>query len=229
MSTAAHFKRVNKESTAGLITRQLRDGIMFGSLSPGSQLSEAALAEQFGVSRGPLREAMQRLVQEGLLRAEPNRGLFVMELDDEGVRDLYDARAAIETAAGRQIIKRDDKAAVARLRGIYDQLQKAAEAADLEALSNADLEFHTALVACSRSTRLQRMHRTLMVETRMCLTALEGTYRNPEDQVAEHRRIGEAIAAGDCEELVEAVEAHMQEALDRLTSSSSSPVMPASA
>ena len=218
MSTAAPFKRVNRESTAGLITRQLREAITFGSLAPGTQLSEAALAKQFGVSRGPLREAMQRLVQEGLLRSEPNRGLFVAELDEGGIRDLYAARAAIETAAGRQIIKNADNDAVARLRNVYHQMQSAAAAGDLESLSDFDLDFHTVLVASSNSRRLQRMHQTLMVETRMCLTALQGKYQDPEDQVAEHRRIAEAIAAGDAEELGEAVEAHIQEALDRLVS-----------
>ena len=99
------------------------------------------------------------------------------------------------------------------------KMQTAAEAQDLEALSDTDLEFHTARGRrVSHSPRLQRMHRTLMVETRMCLTALQGTYQVPEDQVAEHRRIGEAIAARDTEGLVSAVEAHMEEALDRLVS-----------
>lgn len=219
MPPAASFKRVNRESTAGLITRQLREGIMYGSLAPGDQLSESALAKQFGVSRGPLREAMQRLVQEGLLRSEPNRGLFVTELDEAGIEDLYAARAAIETAAGRQIIRHADRKAVERLRGICATMQTVAKAGDLKALSDADLDFHTTLVAGSGSRRLQRMHQTLMVETRMCLTALQGTYQDPEDQVAEHRRIGEAIAAGDPDELGEAVEAHIREALDRLVSS----------
>lgn len=216
MSAAEPFKRVHRESTAGLITRQLREGIMYGHIAPGSQLSEAALASQFGVSRGPLREAMQRLVQEGLVRAEPNRGLFVKELDPEEIRDLYVARIAIESAAGRAIIKNDDGEAVAALRDAYDAMQAAAEAGDLDKLSDADLHFHEMLVGAAGSPRLQRMHETLMVETRMCLTALQGTYQDPEDQVAEHRRIAEAIAAGDAAELVEAIESHMEEALDRL-------------
>lgn len=218
MSSAQPFSRVNRESTAGLITRQLREGIMYGSLTPGSQLSESALAQQFGVSRGPLREAMQRLVQEGLVRSEPNRGLFVKTLDAEGIRDLYVARIAVETAAGRQIIKNKDADAVAQLRVTYEQMQQAAERGSLTELSDADLEFHALLVSASGSPRLQQMHQTLMVETRMCLTALQGTYRDPEDQVAEHRSIAEAIAAGDSHALVEAVETHMHEALDRLIS-----------
>lgn len=216
MSSSQQFKRVNRESTAGLITRQLREAIMYGRLSPGAQLSEATLAAEFGVSRGPLREATQRLVQEGLVRAEPNRGLFVKELDDHGIRDLYAARIAIETAAGRTIIRQHRQEAVQALRAAYQTMQSAAEKGVLSELSDADLHFHEVLVSSAGSPRLQRMHQTLMVETRMCLTALQGTYRDPEDQVAEHRRIAEAIASGDAEALAEAVEEHMQEALDRL-------------
>lgn len=216
MSSPQPFTRVNRESTAGLITRQLREAIMYGRLAPGTQLSEAALAAQFGVSRGPLREAMQRLVQEGLVRAEPNRGLFVKELNDQEIADLYTARIAIETAAGRKIIREQRTGAVTALRSANEAMQAAAEKGDLEELSDADLHFHEVLVSGADSPRLQRMHQTLMVETRMCLTALEGTYRDPEDQVTEHRRIAEAIASSDAEGLVEAVESHMQEALDRL-------------
>lgn len=216
MSSPQSFKRVNRESTAGLITRQLREAIMYGRLSPGAQLSEANLAAEFGVSRGPLREATQRLVQEGLVRAEPNRGLFVKELDEHEIRDLYAARIAIETAAGRTIIRQHRQTAIAQLRDAYQTMQQAAEDGTLDRLSDADLHFHEVLVDSAGSARLQRMHQTLMVETRMCLTALQGTYRDPEDQVAEHRRIAEAIAAGDSAGLVDAIEEHMQEALDRL-------------
>ena len=72
-----------------------------------------------GSAGGRCVRLMQRLVQEGLLRAEPNRGLFVKELDEAGIRDLYVARTAIETAAGRLIITSDDRTAVSRLRTIY--------------------------------------------------------------------------------------------------------------
>lgn len=216
MTSPQPFTRVNRESTAGLITRQLREAIMYGRIAPGAQLSEAALAAQFGVSRGPLREATQRLVQEGLVNAEPHRGLFVKVLNDAEISDLYTARIAIETAAGRKIIREQHKEAQTALRAANEAMQAAAEKGDLEELSDADLHFHEVLVSSAGSPRLRRMHQTLMVETRMCLTALEGTYRNPQDQVAEHRRIAEAIAASDAEGLVEAVESHMQEALDRL-------------
>lgn len=210
------FTRVNRESTASLITRQLREGIMYGHLTPGTQLSEARLSAEFGVSRGPLREAMQRLVQEGLVRSEPNRGLFVKELDAAEVRDLYVARSAVESAAALLIIREQIPGAVDRLRTACEAMRPAVADGDLSALSDADFDFHVTLVAASGSPRLRRMHETLMVETRMCLTALQGTYGDPDDQAGEHRRIAEAVAAGDEAAVLREIDDHMHQALERL-------------
>ena len=77
MSELGELEPVARQSTAELIADQMRSAIMYGVFAPGTQLGEAELAARFGVSRGPLREAMQRLVQEGLLRGERHRGLFV--------------------------------------------------------------------------------------------------------------------------------------------------------
>ena len=88
---------------ASMVTERLRDSIVNGTLEPGSQLSEVELAHSFGVSRGPVREAIQRLVQEGLLRSEPHRGVFVPVLTDADVADVYLARAALESAALRRL------------------------------------------------------------------------------------------------------------------------------
>ncbi|MDQ3150864.1 MAG: GntR family transcriptional regulator, partial [Actinomycetota bacterium] len=85
---------VSRESTAAIIAERLRDAIMRGVFPPGTQLGEVDLAGRLGVSRGPLREAMQRLVQEGLLRGERHRGLFVIDLGLADVRDVYAARLA---------------------------------------------------------------------------------------------------------------------------------------
>ncbi|MGH3966570.1 MAG: GntR family transcriptional regulator, partial [Mycobacterium sp.] len=74
VSEPAAFAPLHRQSTAELIADRLREAIMRGQLAPGQQLGEASLAAQFAVSRGPLREAMQRLVAEGLLRSERHRG-----------------------------------------------------------------------------------------------------------------------------------------------------------
>ncbi|MGH3907255.1 MAG: GntR family transcriptional regulator, partial [Pseudonocardiaceae bacterium] len=95
---------VSRRSTAAIIADRLRDAITRGAFPPGAQLGEVELAGWLGVSRGPLREAMQRLVQEGLLRGERHRGLFVVELGIEDVRDIYAARLAVEQAAARMVL-----------------------------------------------------------------------------------------------------------------------------
>ncbi len=124
---------------------------MHGVLAPGSQLGEVELAARFGVSRGPPREAMQRLVQEGLLRSEHNRGLFVIALAPDDVRDVYTARAAVERAAVALILWGDRSAAATHLEAVHADMVVAAELNDRAALSDADLRFHEALVGLSGS------------------------------------------------------------------------------
>ena len=102
---------IPRATFASIVTERLRASIINGSLKPGSQLSEVELATSFGVSRGPVREALQRLVQEGLLHSEPHRGVFVPVLTDQDVHDIYLAREALESAAVRSIISSGTTAA----------------------------------------------------------------------------------------------------------------------
>ncbi|RSN44617.1 GntR family transcriptional regulator [Amycolatopsis sp. WAC 04197] len=207
---------VSRESTAGIIARQLRDAIMTGALPPGTQLGETDLASRFQVSRGPLREAMQHLVSEGLLRSERHRGLFVIDLEPGDVYDIYSARSAIERAAMLRALRGDRERVATELEESVRAMATAADDDDPTALSWADLRFHEALIAASGSKRLVRMARTLLIETRMCLTALQGTYQRVEERVTEHTRIIEALRAGDEETALSLLEAHMEDAVQRL-------------
>jgi DNA-binding GntR family transcriptional regulator len=216
MSELGELEPVARQSTAELIADQLRSAIMYGVFAPGAQLGEAELAARFEVSRGPLREAMQRLVQEGLLRGERHRGLFVIDLDTQDVRDIYLARLAIERSACERIMHGNRGEAVARLAEALDDLVTAAESRDRNAMSDADQAFHLALVSCSGNSRLERMAQTLLVETRMCLAALQEHYPEPTDLVTEHRKLVDAITDGDEERLVHLIEAHMHDSIERL-------------
>ncbi|WP_116042406.1 GntR family transcriptional regulator [Amycolatopsis palatopharyngis] len=212
----ADIEPVSRESTAAIIARQLRDAIMNGSLPPGTQLGETELAARFQVSRGPLREAMQRLVSEGLLRSERHRGLFVIDLEPSDVYDIYVARSAIERAAAILILRGDREAAAAVLDESVRDMATAADDDDPTALSEADLRFHEALISASGSRRLVRMARTLLIETRMCLSLLQQTYQRVEERVNEHNRIIEAIREGDQDTVLALLEAHMEDAVQRL-------------
>ncbi|MET8997893.1 GntR family transcriptional regulator [Amycolatopsis sp. Hca4] len=208
---------VSRESTAAVIARQLRDAIMTGALPPGTQLGETELAARFQVSRGPLREAMQHLVSEGLLRSERHRGLFVIDLEPGDVYDIYAARSAIERAAMVRALRGGDRDRIADvLEQTVAEMATAASEDDPTALSTADLKFHEALINASGSKRLVRMARTLLIETRMCLTALQSTYQRVEERVEEHTKLIQALRDGDEETALTLLEAHMEDAVQRL-------------
>jgi DNA-binding GntR family transcriptional regulator len=197
-----------------MVGERIRSNIIDGTLAPGSQLNEVELASSFGVSRGPVREALQRLIQEGLLRSEPHRGVFVPVMADEDIDDVYLARAALETAAVQRIAQLGRSAsAYQALDSRVRAMRKAAEAGKWGALADRDLDFHAELVSAASSPRLQRMFTTVLSETRLCLSALTGTYAGREDLVEEHQQISELIRDEDSEGAIAALKAGFDEAV----------------
>lgn len=211
------FEPVNQQSTAEMIADRLREALVRGQLSPGEQLGEAELAAQFGVSRGPVREATQRLVSEGLLHSIRHRGIFVIELSPADVIDIYQARIAVEGGALSLIMDGRRDLAAAALSPSVRAMTERAKAADAIGVSNADQEFHTQLISASGSPRLVRAARTLLIETRMCLGALQTTYPDLQEQVQEHIELRDAIAAGPPETAHEMLRTHLTDAVERLS------------
>lgn len=208
---------IPRATFASLVTDQLRDSIINRSLEPGEQLSEVGLAQRFGVSRGPVREALQRLIQEGLLRSEAHRGVTVPVLTDDDVLDIYLAREALESAAVRHIIASSRSTACHEaLHQHVTAMEKAEATGDWDAVGKADAEFHTALVEATGSQRLQRMFSTVISETRLCLGVLTGAEAR-EALVAEHRQISNWIREGDTDRALTALKRHFDDAVATLT------------
>lgn len=208
---------VNWETTASIIAGQIRARIMDGTFSPGSQIGEAQLAARLNVSRGPVREALQRLIQEGLLVSRRNRGVCVISLDEEDIRDVYLARKVIEQESATILMRREDEAAIGQLGETVDRMSAAAEKHEWPELADSDLEFHETLVRSSRSKRLQRMFGTLLAEARICLSTLESAYPVHQRLVREHKEILSAIRCGDEQRTLELIEAHLRDAVKDLT------------
>jgi DNA-binding GntR family transcriptional regulator len=110
--------------TSAVIAEQLRERILDGSFAPGEQISEVQLAARLKMSRGPVREAVQRLAQEGLLVSHRNRGVFVVELDGSDIEDVYRGRRAVEKEAACTVYARGIPAGlVTRLEGILQNIE----------------------------------------------------------------------------------------------------------
>ena len=203
------IQRLSRLTLSGQIAKQLREDILTGTLLPNLQLNEKELALSFGVSRGPLREAMQRLIQEGLLRSEPHRGVFVAEINETDLTDIYFVRAMIETTAIRKIIiSKTFKETSTQLSRISEKMDKAVRANRWKQGSELDFKFHQTLVDSVGSKRLSKTYRTTQTETRLCLHRLMGNYRCSEDLAVEHFRFAEILHKGDLVATLNELEAH---------------------
>lgn len=206
--------------TAQLIADQLREQIVQGTFRPGQQINESVLAGQLNTSRGPVREALQRLCQEGILVNKRNRGVFVRELTSEDIREIYAVREALESTAAEELLdagpERTEETCQA-LKAIITEMAKQVEVSDWQAIARLDMQFHTTFVAGTRNSRLIRIYQTLAAEARMCILNLEVSYPRVDALVEEHQLLLDLLEAGDRKGLLKAIQRHMQKAVEDLT------------
>jgi DNA-binding GntR family transcriptional regulator len=200
------------------VADQLREEILDGRLPAGTRLVETELAARFGVSRGPVRDALSDLSRVGLTVDLPRRGTFVSSLTERDLEEVYVIRRAIEEAAVRLAIERAPDDRVAALFEVLATVEAAYASEDLAAAWEADMEFHRACSRLSGNGRLVELFDRLASQTVLLMrTSLESRASlawTPPVEV--HRRIAEAIAARSADRAVGAVGAHYQYTQDRL-------------
>jgi DNA-binding GntR family transcriptional regulator len=217
LTLPANLEPVERKATSSLIADEIRARIIDGSFPPGIQLGEAQLAAQLQVSRGPVREALQRLIQEELLDGRPHRGVFVAELGPEDIADVYRARRAVERTAAEVVVERGDAGALETLAQLVERMDAAAQGGRWSNVVDLDRRFHQLLVDAAGSKRLSRMYRTLLAETAMCMAALEPAYPVRRDIVQEHRQLLEGLRAGDLALVLARTDEHLDKAVRHLT------------
>jgi DNA-binding GntR family transcriptional regulator len=176
---------------------RVRDAILDGTFTPGSPLVEVTVAEMYGVSRTPIREAMTRLEQDGLVERGP-RGLIVRERSPEEILDIYETRITLEATASRIAAERWTALDLGRLRrAMADCLEvKTSDTGRMAAVNRA---FHSAVWQCGRNQSLvDLLNRLSMHLTRYPETTLAHPGRW-EEACLEHSRMVDAIAARDGE------------------------------
>jgi DNA-binding GntR family transcriptional regulator len=197
-NSTREIKRLPRATLSTQIAEKIREEILSGTFPLGSQLNEVELADKFGVSRGPIREAMQRLIQEGLLYSEPHRGVFVPELTDSDLVDIYYVRQAIEGAAIQRIMAQGQLGEIRRsLVQIVKQMERAIGRQNWTQVAELDMTYHREIVQAAKSARLSRMYATVQAETKLCLHMLMGGYRGSKALVEEHQLLADLIAGGD--------------------------------
>ena len=198
------------------VLAQLRQAIASGVLLPGEQVRQDALAERFGVSRVPLREALKILEGEGQVTYHPHRGYFVAELDLSDLREVYRIRDLLESDAITVAVSQIGADDLAETEAAMLEVERAAAADDLPAMVEANRRFHFVLVEAARMPRLSRLVRILWDATDAYRTRYYADAHHRESVIVEHREIIDAVRAGDAATAVAVLRRHRERAVEAL-------------
>ncbi|GAB2729206.1 GntR family transcriptional regulator [Nocardioides pakistanensis] len=199
-------------STVDRVAEELRRALFDGEVGPGTPLRETALAEAMGVSRSTIREALGVLVAEGLATREPNRGVFVTELDPSAVHDVGRARAVLEVAGVRRWAAASEEARDAVRQALAAFSALAGSSASPSELTAAHLAIHRALAGLTESPRLVALADALYAEIRLGLAKVDRIRRNAPEQVHSHGALLELLEAGDVDAAAAELEEHLAHA-----------------
>lgn len=178
--------------------REIKRRILRNRYPGGFQILEDALAQELAMSRTPLKEALVRLEQEGLIEILPRRGVRVLPLDSDDVADIFEVLSSLEMLAVRRLAARTDNAAeVARLRELVDRMKAALEADDLDAWVTADEAFHRELVDASGNKRLAAAARTLLDQSQRFRMFTLRLREKPVRSTRNHEALVVALKRGD--------------------------------
>ena len=185
-----------------LVSDELRRLVVTGELPPGSRIVEDRLAERLGVSRNPVREALQALAAEGFVEILPRRGAVVAQITPEHAEDLFDVRTALEPLAARLAARRADDDGLDRLRAVLAKARDATDVGELDVLAACNTEFHSLVVELSGNDYLGLLVAPMARRVQWVFRTSAAT-RAPHSWT-EHEELLRAIAAGD-EDYAEAV------------------------
>lgn len=196
----------------GLAYDQIRSRLVAGAFPPGTRLGQAELADQLGISRTSVREALRRLTGDGLLEFEVNRGFFVVDLGLESVLQRLEARVLLEPLLARLAAERSVLEDLEAMGDAIEDERAARTAADAHDASRA---FHLALARATHNEALVRTFDSLWIADvgRRLLARRFAAPTWKRDDISEHRRVLMAIERGDAARAETLMRAHVESAL----------------
>ena len=214
ISSNPAIAQLQSNSLANLVQREIERMILDGTLPSGAKLTEATLADQIGVSRGPVREAFRMLEEAGLVRTEKNRGVFVRDVPVEEALEIFEVRAVMDLYVGRKLAQGITPTEVRELRQLVDAMEQAVKSDNAHDYHRFNLKFHDRLLELAGNGKLLATYRRLVNELslfrRQNLTSESMTVYS-----REHRQIVKAIAAGDPEAAGQAMYQHVMNSRER--------------
>jgi DNA-binding GntR family transcriptional regulator len=214
------LERIGDNSLSDRVADRIRAAIQDGVYRPGTKLVERTIAAQLGVSHIPVREALARLADEGLVERIPRRGAWVAELTPVGLAEISSLRIVLEQFVVRRVQERLTPEDEARLRSIAGRMLDAADAGGVDQLVELDQEFHGLLWELSDHSLLIEV--AAQVRGRVAAFLRAATRSLPADELRAHAKthvdLVDAIAGGDPAEAQALMAAHIQVAASRIES-----------
>ena len=213
--TASRPDTLGRHTTAKVVAGRLREEIQHGTLAPGTRLRQNDVAERFGVSTTPVREAFAQLQAEGLVRIDPHRGAVVFHPTVEDVLEFYEIREALESLAVSHAIPRLRKDAARELGALIDRMRRTDDARKWLKLND---EFHLRLYESAGRPRLSRLIDNLRDASAPYIHMFVASRPVSERANEEHQEILDACVRGDAEAAQRAIRQHLQGASEQLAS-----------
>jgi len=208
-------------SLADEVARQLFATIVAGRVRLGERLSEAAIARELGISRGPIREAQRLLERRGLLVFKPRRGFFVREMTPAQIADLFGLRRVLECYAIEQAVARADDLALRRLALWRERLlgmdtNGEGKAISADTLVEEDIAIHRLICTLSNNASLQAVYEYTLTEMRLALSLINLGFRSPTRIVESHGRLIDALLTRDTATALAEMECHLDHSRMRM-------------
>lgn len=199
------------------IEEKLRAAILRGTFKPGDHLVETVIAEQLGVSRAPVREALSALERAGLVVCVPRRGFFVIDFTEKDVEEIYSLRLLLELGALRRAVPRITEADLSELQALVHRLDESARRMETpEETVALDLSFHGHICKLADHERLLSCWNNLRAQAQLLVGVTTKThYDHPEEPGKLHQAILDAIRAQDLARAEQVLTVHLEDAQRR--------------
>lgn len=179
------------------VSDQLREWILDNTWPDGTRVLEDNVAEQLGVSRGPVRDALKRLAEEGLVELIARRGAYVRWVPSHDLREIVLIRQSLESVALRLAMEKDLTKLCGELMAAVESMRTASDTSDWERVLRAEVEFHDLIYGCASSRRLSQMWGHMRPTVISTFRNDRAYYENPDQVTASHQRLLEVISSGD--------------------------------
>lgn len=203
------INQINNKPLREQVLDAMRDAIVHGELKPGAVIVEAEIASLLGVSRAPIREAMQILNSEGLLETIPYHGTTVRQLTKSDIEELYSLRSVLEAFAVQRVIAYNNPEDVDLLRQHFRGMLANADENNLKKVNDIDRAFHDTLIELSRHSMLISLWNTVALRVRQVMALLNERNTDLKQIAYNHLPIIEAIAEQDEQRAVALIKEHI--------------------